>query len=183
MIGSTRLSGRLVLASVAMCTAAASSARAQSLFDVEARVAPQFMSYQIHEPADETITELAIPVFVAIPAGSHLSVDVGTAYARARVTSGATRSEIAGLTETQIRGTYTFGGDFVVLTAGVSLPTGESTVTLEQLAAAGRIGNDFLSFPVSEMGTGLAATGGVARARPHGAGGGRGGLGGRGSRG
>jgi hypothetical protein len=32
--------------------------------------------------------------------------------------------------------------------------------------AAGRIGNDFLAFPVSNMGTGLAATGGVAVARP-----------------
>ena len=166
MIGSTRLSGRLVLASISLCIAAGTSAHAQSLFDVEARLAPQFVSYQVHAPADETITELAIPVFVTIPAGSHLSLDVGTAYARARVTSGVTRSEIAGLTDTQIRGTYTFGGDFVVLTAGVSLPTGESTVTLDQLDAAGRIGNDFLSFPVSEMGTGLAATGGIAVARP-----------------
>ena len=168
MIGSARLSGRLTLASVAMCTAASSTARAQSLFDVEARLAPQYVSYQVHEPADETIAELAIPIFVSGPVGSHLSFDVGTAYANARVTAGAERSEISGLTDTQIRGIYTFGGDFVVLTAGVSLPTGESSVTVDQLLAAGRIGNDFLSFPVSEMGTGLAATGGVAVARPFG---------------
>ena len=155
-----------MLASVAMCTAAAPIARAQSLFDVEARLAPQYVSYQVHEPGDETIAELAIPIFVSVPIGSRLSLDVGTAYAHARVTSGAERSEISGLTDTQIRGSYTFGGDFVVLTAGVSLPTGESSVTLGQLLAAGRIGNDFLSFPVSEMGTGLAATGGIAVARP-----------------
>ena len=135
MIGSTRLPGRLVLASVALCIAVGPSADAQSLFDVDARLAPQYVSYQVHEPADETITELAIPVFVAIPVGSRLSLDVGTAYARARVTSGVTRSEIAGLTDTQIRGTYTFGGDFVVLTAGVSLPTGESTVTRADAAS------------------------------------------------
>jgi hypothetical protein len=159
-----------MLASAALCTAAATQiARAQSLFDVEARIAPQYVLYQVHAPADETIAELAIPVFVTIPAGSRLSFDIGTAYARARVTSGAAHSEISGLTDTQIRGSYTFGGDFVVLTAGVSLPTGESTVNLDQLVAAGRIGNDFLAFPVSEMGTGLAATGGVAVARPFGA--------------
>ena len=166
MILPARLSGRLMLASVAMCTAAASIARAQSLFDAEARLAPQYVSYQVHEPGDETIAELAIPIFVSVPIGSRLSLDVGTAYANARVTSGAERSEISGLTDTQIRGSYTFGGDFIVLTAGVSLPTGESSVTLDQLLAAGRIGNDFLAFPVSEMGTGLAATGGVAVARP-----------------
>jgi hypothetical protein len=159
-----------MLASAALCTAAATQiAHAQSLFDVEARIAPQYVLYQVHAPADETIAELAIPVFVTIPAGSRLSFDIGTAYARARVTSGAAHSEISGLTDTQIRGSYTFGGDFVVLTAGVSLPTGESTVNLDQLVAAGRIGNDFLAFPVSEMGTGLAATGGVAVARPFGA--------------
>lgn len=148
-----------------MC-ATAPIARAQSPFDVEARLAPQYVSYQVHEPADETIAELAIPIFVRIPLGSRLSFDIGSAYANARVTSGAERSEVSGLTDTQLRASYTFGGDFVVLTAGVNLPTGESSVTRGQLLAAGRIGNDFLAFPVSEMGAGLAATGGVAVARP-----------------
>jgi hypothetical protein len=170
VIGSVRLSGRLALALAAFfITGPHPIAGAQSLFDAEVRLAPQYVQYQVHAPADETIAELAIPVFITVPAGSRLNFDIGTAFARAHVTSGATRSEISGLTDTQIRGSYTFGGDFVVLTAGVSLPTGESTVNLDQLVAAGRIGNDFLAFPVSEMGTGLAATGGVAVARPFGA--------------
>jgi hypothetical protein len=139
---------------------------AQSLADPEGRAAPQWVQYRVHAPAEETISELAIPVFVTIPAGSRLTVDVGTAYARAHVASGALRSDVAGLTDTQIRGNLTLRDDFVVLTAGVSLPTGRSTISLDQLAAAGRIGNDFLDFPVSNMGTGLAATGGVAIARP-----------------
>jgi hypothetical protein len=155
---------RIFAASLALVIA--HPARGQSLLDAELRVAPQYVQYQVRAPADETITELAVPVFLTIPAGSRLTFDVGTAYARASVTSGSTRSEITGLTDTQIRGSYTLGGDFVVLTAGVSLPTGQRSVTLEQLLAAGRIGNDFLAFPVSNMGTGLAATGGVAVALP-----------------
>ena len=158
-----------VLPALLASLGAASTARAQSLFDGELRLGPQIQQYRVHAPADETITELALPVFVTIPAGSRLSFDVGTAYARARVTSGTDRSEISGLTDTQVRGSYTLGNDFVILTAGVSLPTGESSVSAEQLAAAGRIGNDFLAFPISNMGTGLAATGGVAVARPLGA--------------
>lgn len=141
---------------------AARSASAQSALDTELRFAPQFVQYQLHSPADETITELAVPVFVTIPAGSRLTFDVGTAYARARVTSGPDHSEINGLTDTQIRGNLTLGNDLVVLTAGVSLPTGEESVTLDQLTAASRIGNDFLAFPISNMGTALAATGGIA---------------------
>jgi hypothetical protein len=167
VIFSAGLRDRIILALLALCIAGPRSiAGAQSLFDGELRVAPQYVQYQVHEPGDETIAELAIPVFVTVPAGSRLSFDVGTAYAHARVTSGATHSEVSGLTDTQIRGVYTLGGDFVVLTGGVSLPTGESSVNLDQLLAAGRIGNDFLAFPVSTMGTGLALTGGVAVARP-----------------
>src|SRR6185503_17156813 len=63
---------------------------------------------------------------------------------------------------------YTLGTDFVVLTAGVNIPTGQSTVNVDQLAAAALIGNDFLAFPISNMGTGFGATGGIAVARPAG---------------
>lgn len=146
--------------------ASGSGASAQSILDGELRGAPQYVHYRVHAPADETISELAIPVFVSIPAGSRLTFDVGTAYARAWVNSGGERSEISGLTDTQLRGNLTLGSDFVVLTAGVNLPTGNASVSLDQLTAAGRIGNDFLGFPVSNMGTGLAATGGLAIARP-----------------
>jgi hypothetical protein len=158
---------RLLAALIALAIAASGSdARGQSILDGELRSAPQYLHYRVHAPADETISELAIPVFVSIPAGSRLTFDVGTAYARAWVNSGGERSEINGLTDTQLRGNLTLGSDFVVLTAGVNLPTGNASVTLDQLTAAGRIGNDFLSFPVSNMGTGLAATGGIAVARP-----------------
>jgi hypothetical protein len=165
---SFRLNVAVALASLAS-SALPAAVQAQYADAPDARVAPQWVQYRVQTPGGATVSELALPVFVVVPAGSRLSFDVGTAYARARVTSGASRSEVAGLTDTEIRGSYTFGSDFVVLTAGVSLPTGQSSVTLEQLAAAGWIGSDFLDFPVSSMGTGLAATGGVAIARPAGA--------------
>ena len=167
MIRAVRPLAGTALALLALA-ASAQTARGQSVLDSELRLAPQFVQYQLHAPADETISELAIPVFVTVPATSRLSFDVGTAYARAHVTSADRRSDIDGLTDTQIRGNLTLGSDFVVLTAGVSLPTGNASVTLDQLTAAGRIGNDFLAFPVSNMGTGLAATGGIAMARPFG---------------
>jgi hypothetical protein len=157
--------GRLALVSL-FGLARTSAASAQSPFDSELRLAPQWMQYQVHAPADETISELAIPVFVSVPAGRRLSFDVGTAYARAHVTSGAEHSDIAGLTDIQLRGQYTLGNDLLVLTGGVSAPTGNSSVSLQQLTAASRIGNDFLAFPVSNMGTGLAITGGAALAYP-----------------
>ncbi|MEO5817416.1 MAG: hypothetical protein ABIT20_19260 [Gemmatimonadaceae bacterium] len=151
---------------LALAAVVAPSLGAQSVFDTELRLAPQYMQYRIKAPNDEKISELAIPVFVTIPFGSRFTFDVGTAYARARVTTGAAVSEVNGLTDTQLRGNLSLGSDFVVLTGGVNLPTGKSTVDLDQVTAAGRIGSDFLAFPISNLGTGLAVTGGVAIARP-----------------
>ena len=155
-----------ILLPIALATVIAPSVGAQSVFDAQLRLAPQYMQYKIKAPNDETISELAIPVFVSIPFGSRFTFDVGTSYARAKVTTGSAVSEVSGLTDTQLRGNLTLGTDFVVLTGGVNLPTGKSTVDIDQVTAAGRIGSDFLAFPISNLGTGLAVTGGVAVARP-----------------
>jgi hypothetical protein len=103
-----------------------------------------------------------------------LTVDVGTAFATVsldRTTSSGTTqsSEMSGLTDTQIRANYAFGQDFVVVTAGVNVPTGSATVDVDRLDAATRIGSDFLMFPISGFGSGLGFTGGLAVAKPAGA--------------
>jgi hypothetical protein len=155
---------------VAALIVATSTAGAQSAFDVGARIAPQFHSYTLKSPANIKISEFTLPVYVLLPVTSRLSFDVGTSYthAEAEQTSSGTKtqSSITGLTDTQVRANYTIGSDFVVLTAGVNIPTGQSTVNADQLSAASLIGNDFLSFPISNMGTGFGGTGGIAIARP-----------------
>lgn len=155
--------------SLALLLAAAPVAGAQSILDAGFRVAPQFHSYDIKAPSNTKITEFAVPLFVLVPVTSALSVDIGTSFASSRVEqtgSTKTTSTISGLTDTQIRANYTLGNDFVVITGGVNLPTGMSTVKNDQLLAASLIGSDFLSFPISNMGTGFGGTGGVAFARP-----------------
>jgi hypothetical protein len=162
---------RLIPLALAVSAAAFAPLPAQSILDAGLRVGPQFLQYKLQAPTNTTISEFAAPVFVLIPLTSSLSFDVGSAYAWSRVEQTAsdgkqTVSTISGATDTQIRGNYTVGTDFIVLTAGVNLPSGRSTVTADQQLAAGLIGSDFLSFPVSNMGTGFGATGGLAIARP-----------------
>lgn len=166
------MTGRLTIRR-ALAVAAVLVARplaAQSIFDVGARVAPQFHSYSIGTPSNTKISEFALPLFVLLPVNEHLSFDVGTSYAHSEVdrTDAGTKttSSISGITDTQVRGNYVLGNDFVVLTAGVNLPTGTSTVTQQQQLAGGLIGSDFLAFPISSMGTGFGGTGGLALARP-----------------
>jgi hypothetical protein len=161
---------RKIIAAATLCTTVAAPLAAQSIFDSNLHAAPQFVQYQIKSPVNETISEFTLPIYVVIPVSSSFNFDVGTAYASARVrpngTGGEPASNVSGLTDTQIRANLSLGTDFVVLTAGLNIPTGKETATQAEELAAFRIGNDFLAFPISNMGTGFGATAGIAVARP-----------------
>lgn len=156
------------LATLLPLIAAAGALPAQSIWDSSLRTAPSYHAYHIGTPFNETITEISFPVFAVVPILPALSADVGTAYAMAHIenASTGTKSDLSGITDTQLRVNYTFGQDFLVLTTGVNIPTGSATVNPSQLAAATRIGSDFLTFPVSGFGSGFGITGGVALAQP-----------------
>jgi hypothetical protein len=161
---------RRLIAGASFAAAAAAPLGAQSIYDTNLRSGPQYVQYQIKAPINETISEFTAPVFVVIPFTPRFNVDVGTAYTWARVqpngSSAEQTSTVSGLTDTQVRANLSLGTDFVVLTAGVNIPTGKETASQTEQLAAFRIGNDFLAFPISNMGTGFGATGGIAVARP-----------------
>jgi hypothetical protein len=152
--------------------ASATTLEAQAVEDVAVRVGPTFQSVRIWAPVGERIDQWAVPVAVTVPIGERLSIDVATAFASVEVVPlgrDGERSTIRGLADTQLRARWTLGMDALVLSAGVDLPTGKSAIAEGEIAAAGRIGNDFLAFPISNMGSGLAATAGAAAARTLGA--------------
>ena len=161
---------RLLYMPLAWAALIAAPLGAQSAYDSNFRGAPQYVQYQLKSPISETISEFAVPIFVVIPVSPVLNFDVGTAYTWARVQPNGVGAEptstISGITDTQIRANLSLGTDFVVLTAGLNLPTGRETASQEEQLAAFRIGNDFLAFPISNMGTGFGATAGLAIARP-----------------
>ena len=143
---------------------------AQGVWDTSARLGPQVVQYDLKAPIGEKITEYAVPIYVLLPFTNAFSMDVGTAWTSAQVTTqginGTSVSRLSGLTDTQIRANYVLGTDFIVLTAGVNLPTGHANITADQLAAATRIASDFLLFPINGFGAGAGGTGGLAVARP-----------------
>lgn len=153
----------------------ASALPAQSIWNSQVRFGPQFYSYEIKTPLNEKVSQIAMPFFVVVPVLPAFTIDVGTSYAmvthesQSLDTTGATvtsTSELSGLTDTQIRANYTIGADLLVLTAGLNLPTGSATLDPGEIAAATRIGSDFLTFPISGFGSGMSMTGGIAVARP-----------------
>ena len=139
---------------IAALSVSASALEAQGIWDASLRTGPQFYSYEIKAPVNQRVSQIAIPLFIIMPVTSRLSIDVGTAFAAVSMERDAqdsggnpitVTSELSGLTDTQLRANYTFGQDFVVVTAGINAPTGSSTVEPEELEAAALIGSDFLS--------------------------------------
>lgn len=155
-----RLAGRLLLATLPAALGA------QGLGDATIVAGPTFVRYTLGTGSGaRTVDQLSAPLAIIIPMGERFSLDVSTSYAKSEVrTAGKVTSSITGLADTQVRGNFTLG-DLAVVTLGVNVPTGKYLVPTGQQEAAGQIGNDFLVYPVSSMGSGLAATGGVAVAR------------------
>jgi hypothetical protein len=131
-------------------------------------VAPQYVSYQLGSGSTaRTISQLGIPFAVIVPFSDRFNIDISSSYANSQVkVPGSATSSITGLTDTQLRGNLTLGDNVAILTLGVNLPSGQYKVPDGQQAAAGQIGNDFLIYPVTSMGNGLAVTGGVGFAQP-----------------
>lgn len=140
---------------------------AQGIGDAAIIGAPTLATYAFGSGATEKkVTQYSSPLAIIIPFGSSFTVDLSTSYAKSTVSSGGvTSSSIAGLTDTQLRGNYTLG-ERAMITLAVNLPTGRYTVPAAEAEAAGQIGNAFLLYPVSGMGSGLSATGGLAFAQP-----------------
>jgi hypothetical protein len=160
---------RRIASCIIAVAAAAPQLRAQSIGDIGARTAPQFHSYTIDGTSKTKISEFSVPLFVVVPIAPSFSIDVGSSYAQSQVeqTTGGKKatSTISGLTDTQIRANLSIGTDFIVITGGVNLPTGTSTIPVSKQIAAGLIGSDFLAFPISSMGSGFGGTGGIALAQ------------------
>jgi hypothetical protein len=158
---------RIRLLSLAVLLGAAAPLAAQDLSTTAVIVDPQFVSYQLGSGSTaRIITQLGVPFAVIVPFSDRFNIDISSSYANSQVkTPGQATSSIIGLTDTQLRGNLTLGDNAAVLTLGINLPSGQYTVPTGQQAAAGQIGSDFLIYPVTSMGNGLAATGGIGFAQ------------------
>lgn len=109
-----------------------------------------------------------IPVIAVAPVARRVSLDVMTNYFSARLEDENGTRTLEGFTDTQVRALYTLTRDRLVASLSLNLPTGQQNLTPEEFQVAGAIGSNYLSFPVSSVGAGFNATGGLAGAVPAG---------------
>ncbi len=154
---------RTRLLALGVLAAAAAPLEAQDPSSTAILADPQFVSYRLNNgTTTRTISQFGLPFAVIVPFSDRFTVDISSSYANSQAaTTGLPTSSITGITDTQVRGNLMLGDNAAVITIGVNLPSGQYKVPGGQQDAAGTIGNNFLIFPVTSMGNGLAATGGV----------------------
>jgi len=117
----------------------------------------------------KSVREMIVPIGLVLPVSQRLTFDIGTyAVSVEREDENGTTATISGVTDVMVRAGYQIKPDFATLTFGLSLPTGQGTLTRDQLLAAGTVASDLIPFPVTSFGAGLTATTGLAIAVPAG---------------
>jgi hypothetical protein len=103
----------------------------------------------------EGYTLTTTPFAVSVPVGSWFTFEASGAVAKgvAKATSGE-EVQLSGLTDTQIGISVPVGRDRAVLTFGATLPTGQTTLTLEEAAVAGVVAAELLPFSITTWGAG-----------------------------
>ncbi len=110
----------------------------------------------------DRISEFTAPIVYIIPVNNSLSLDIVTAGAHAELKN--PNETIRGLTDTRIRATYTLFDQTLLLTGGISLPTGVQTLKSDQYLVAASISNSALDFRVGTFGQGTDINAGVVYA-------------------
>ncbi|MGH7539049.1 MAG: hypothetical protein ACREMF_10455 [Gemmatimonadales bacterium] len=124
----------------------------------------EFQSYSFSgNPGVERASQWSIPIVVVAPLGRHMSLDLTSHVAGTRIT-GAADASFTGLTDTQLRLLYTLNRDRAVASLALNLPTGKRSLSTSQFQVSSALGSNFLSFPVSNLGTAFGVTGGLAYA-------------------
>lgn len=152
-------------ATLLVATVAAVPALAQGRVDAQTGAEYRSVSFGAGF-GTSSLKEFAIPIGIAMPIGSRLSLDAGTYYVSAQRTDASGSQTINGLTDVIVRGNYQLKPDVAVFTFAMSLPTGQKTLDAGQRQVASAMATDLVPFPVTNFGTGFSVTTGLAWATP-----------------
>lgn len=159
------LTRRIVVLAPAVLWAASLAAQESDAFyaRINALSGFEFRAYAFDPGLSVTrASQWHVPLAFVSPINRRLSVDVSTSYASStQETTGGTET-ITGFTDTQLRFLYTLVPDRLVASFLFNLPTGQRSVSESEFAVTGAVGSNFLSFPVSGLGTAVGVTGGLA---------------------
>ena len=120
---------------------------------------------QSYTTGDGTVAQVTLPLAASVRISKAIEVAYRTAFATA---SGDDLEMVSGLTDTQIGARFSqpIGGGIVDLSLTASLPTGQTALTLTELATASTLSLDDYAFATPSFGRGTVLLPGVSVALP-----------------
>jgi len=120
----------------------------------------------------EGASQLTMPISLVVPLGSRWTADISGAYTSGTVslasrdtTLNVDHYTLNGLTDLRLRATGRVVGDNVIVTLGINLPTGKTSLSPEEFSAIRVLAAPAFAFQTPTLGIGTGATAGVVLAR------------------
>ena len=120
----------------------------------------------------ESASQLTVPISLTVPLGERWSVDLSGAYASGTVSLAARDTSLAldryavnGLTDLRLRATGRVIGDNVIVTLGINVPTGKTSLNGEEFSAMRVLAAPAFGFQTPTLGLGAGGTAGIVYAR------------------
>jgi hypothetical protein len=111
--------------------------------------------YQSWKTEDnQKISQITVPLSILVPVDKQLTLSIGSNYATSSFDNGSETIKLNGLTDTRIMGAYVAMDDHLLVTGGVTLPTGKTKLESNEANVAGNIGLYPFGFRVPSYGQG-----------------------------
>ena len=120
-----------------------------------------FQNWKI-DGIDDRIAEGSLPIFINLPVRENMSLQILHSPAISRFGD----SELSGLSDTWLRGSYVFPNNRLMLSAGLGIPTGKTELTAEEAALSSIMSQNVFRFRTPVFGQGLTASAGFMYAFP-----------------
>lgn len=127
-----------------------------------------FSSWDISGDRDLTIQEWHVPILIRAGVAENIELGISGALLNASGDRDLEDDAISGLTDSKIQLSSSLMDDQILISGGVSLPTGQSKLSSGQRAILTWLSSDFLSLPARNPGEGLNLFGQAGAALPAG---------------
>ncbi len=111
----------------------------------------------------QSANQLSFPVIYRLPVNRALSIDVINSPAFTSLSSA--NDNLGGIADTRLRASYVTMDDKMLITGGISLPTGKHSLSGEEINIASVLAMDALDFRVPSLGQGMDINLNIAYAR------------------
>ncbi|GAB4321467.1 MAG: hypothetical protein Kow0074_12460 [Candidatus Zixiibacteriota bacterium] len=149
----------------------ANSLQAQIVSGTPSSVSQRFsyLSWTLKgDTTDLTISQWYLPIVITAALQEDWELSVYSSVAASDADWDIADGEVSGLTDSRIQLAHSLADDRILLSGGVSLPTGQTELNESKRSLIPWLTEDFLTFPIKYHGEGLNLYGGVAGAVPAG---------------